>query len=349
MYAVKNQTTQPISAFPIFNNWEEVAYGWYYALPSHEIKNKEVKPFQLCGQELVIFRGEDGKVGVLDAYCPHMGTHLGKGKVVGNNVRCFFHHWQFNREGACTNVPCQTEIPPKAKVPHYAVCEKFGAIWIYPGSEPLHPLADFSEIKADEDIIVRFDKSYERTCHHHVTMINGIDPQHLKTVHELDIEMKVDIAEPEAGNLIDITLTGKIGEGNTLEKVSRFLLGDQYSYSMRYDHGNNGFLTLMKDVYFFGRKWPTLHMIFAYRPLEKGRILVQPIFVTKKRKGILGRLASELLLWMTKKGFYSLQGEDGAVYENMRFYPGNLLSIDRPIGQYIQYVNKLKPSPWKLP
>lgn len=348
MYVVKNQTTQPISDFPVFNNWNEVAYGWYYALPSHELAPKGVKAIQLCGQELVLFRGEDGKVGALDAYCPHMGTHLGKGKVVGNTVRCFFHHWQFNTEGTCTNIPCQADIPAKAKVPYYSVVEKFGAIWVYPDAAPRHELVDFPEITKDDQTIIHFGPSYERTCHHHVTMINGIDPQHLKTVHSLDIEMKVDIAEPEQGNMIDISLTGKIGEGNLFEKVSRFLLGTEYSYSMRYDHGNNGFLTLMKDVHFFGRKWPTLHMIFAYRPITKGRILVQPIFVTKKRSGFFGKVIESALLWMTKKGFNSLQGEDGEVYENMRFYPANLLGMDRPIAQYIQYVNKLKPSPWKL-
>lgn len=326
-----------------------MANGWYYAFPSSALKKGEVKPLQLCGQELVVFRGQDGNVGALDAYCPHMGTHLGRGKVVNNNVRCFFHHWQFDKQGSCKLVPCQEEIPAKAKVPSYAVCEKFGSIWIYPSSNPEHELCDFPEFSNGEELTIQFGESYTRTCHHHVTMINGIDPQHLKTVHSLDIEMKVDIAEPREGTLIDIALAGKIGEGKLTEKIARFFLGNQYSYSMRYDHANNGLLTLMKDVSFRGRKWPTLHMIFAYRPLEKGRMMVQPIYVTKKRRGFGGPLVSAVLLWMTKRAFFSLQGEDGAVYENMRFYPSNLLSMDRPIAQYIQYVNKLKPSPWKLP
>lgn len=349
MYSVKNQTTQPIQDFPVFNNWNEVANGWYFAFPSKSLKKGDLKPLQLCGQELVVFRGEDGRVGALDAYCPHMGTHLGRGKVVKNNVRCFFHHWQFDKEGSCKLVPCQEEIPAKAKVPSYAVCEKFGSIWIYPSSEPQHQLCDFPELSNGEKLTIEFGEAYTRTCHHHVTMINGIDPQHLKTVHSLDIEMKVDIAEPREGTLIDIALTGKIGKGKLPEKVARFFLGDQYSYSMRYDHANNGLLTLMKDVAFKGRKWPTLHMIFAYRPLAKGKMMVQPIYVTKKRTGVMGSLVSMFLLWLTKRAFFSLQGEDGAVYENMRFYPSNLLSIDRPVAQYIQYVNKLKSSPWKLP
>jgi nitrite reductase/ring-hydroxylating ferredoxin subunit len=349
MYSVKNQTTQPIPDFPVFNNWEQVAVGWYFALPSRALKPGAVTALQLCGQELVLFRTAAGTVAALDAYCPHMGTHLGRGRVVGEHVRCFFHHWEFGVDGACAKVPCQPEIPARAKLRAYTVREKFGAIWVYPGSAPAAELADFPDLPATEALDVEFGASYERSCHHHVTMINGLDPQHLKTVHALDIEMAVEIAEASRGGLIDITLTGKIGAGNLRESLARFLFGETYSYSMRYDHGNNGLLTLMKDVAFRGRRWPSLHMIFAYRPVEKGRTLVQPIYLTRRRRGIPGRLLSRFLLWLTKRAFFALQGEDGAVYENMRFYPGNLLPIDGPVGQYIQYVNKLEPSPWKLP
>jgi len=348
MYTIKNQTTQPISEFPVFNNWNVIANGWYFAMPSADLKARDIKSLQLCGQELVIFRGENGSVFVMDAYCPHMGTHLGKGKVVGNNLRCFFHHWQFDGNGVCVHIPCQKEISDKAKVLSYTVVELYESIWIYPSAQAPHDLCDFPELSHKVDKIISFGKSYERTCHHHVTMINGIDPQHLKTVHNLDIEMSVDISENENGNRIDINLKGKIGRKNWRERLARFFLGQEYSYSMRYDHGNNGFLTLMKDVHFKGWKWPTLHMIFAYQPLEKGRMLVQPIYITKKRSGIIGFIISSILLWLTKRAFLSLQGEDGEVYENMRFYPGNLLSIDRPVSQYIQFVNKLKLSLWKL-
>jgi len=349
MHSIKNQSTQPVTEFPVFNNWSVVANGWYFAMPSSELKSLDVKAFQLCGQELVLFRGSDGRVSALDAYCPHMGTHLGKGKVIGNHLRCFFHHWKFDGKGDCVHIPCQKEIPERAKVPSYSVIEMYESIWIYPSANPSRELLDFQELTHESPKMITFGKSYERSCHHHVTMINGIDPQHLKMVHNLDIEMSVEINESERESCLDVTLNGKIGAGNSKEKLARFFLGDQYSYAMRYDHGNNGFLTLMRDVYFKTWKWPTLHMIFAYRPIEKGRILVQPIYISRKRSGVIGWIISKVLLWLTKRAFYSLQGEDGEVYENMRFYPGALLAIDRPVAQYIQFVNKLKPSPWKLP
>ncbi len=345
----RNQTTQPIGPLPVFNNPGVVALGWYYVCPAREVKLLQAKSFEICGHQLVIFRGDDHKLRALDAYCPHMGTHLGVGKVVGTQIRCFFHHWKFNERGDCTEIPCQREIPVRAKLKPYSVIEKYDSIWIYPNENEDRPLADFDELMGHELLTV-FGKSYTRTCHHHVTMINGIDPQHLKTVHNLNIEMDLEISEQHGGRQIDITLSGKIPDVTVKEKIAQFLLGANYGYSMRYDHASAGFLTLMKNVSLFGGslKLPTLHMIFAYRPLNREATFVQPIFITKKRSGLLGFLFSRFLIFLTQRGFYALQGEDGMVYENMRFYPQNLLPIDRPVAKFIQYVNKLPLSPWRL-
>lgn len=285
---IQNQGTQPVTTFPVFNNWDVVALGWYFVSKSSEIKINEVKGFKICGQEIVVFRNADNELRSMDAYCPHMGTHLGVGKVVGKNIQCFFHHWKFNGSGECVDIPCKTankeKIQAKAKNQSYKVTEKFGAIWVYPSSEPESQLAAFEEFSS-EDVVFEFGKPYERSCHHHVTMINGIDPQHLKTVHAIDLEMNINIAEKSSGDLIDFTLSGKIGDTTFKDRLTRKILGESYSYSMRYDSANNGFLTLMRDVRLFGTGpyLPRLHMIFAYRPIDKGRTLVQPIYVNKKK------------------------------------------------------------------
>jgi hypothetical protein len=117
---------------------------------------------------------------------------------------------------------------------------------------------------------------------------------------------------------------------------------------MLYDHASNGFLTLVKNSYWFGgkNKIPALYMIFAYRPVGHNKTQVQPIFLTHKRSGVIGALKARALIWITQIGFRALQGEDGEVYENMRFNPNKLLPIDRLVGQYIQYVNKIPTSVW---
>src|SRR5688572_25212811 len=58
-----------------------------------------------CGRQLVAFRTDSGQVAVLDARCVHMGSNLSAGEVVGESIRCPFHHWQFGVDGRCTSIP----------------------------------------------------------------------------------------------------------------------------------------------------------------------------------------------------------------------------------------------------
>lgn len=58
----------------------------------------------IAGQNLVVYRGEDGIVYALDAYCLHMGANLGVGgEVVNNNcIQCPFHGWLYDgKTGHC--------------------------------------------------------------------------------------------------------------------------------------------------------------------------------------------------------------------------------------------------------
>lgn len=312
---------------------------------SKDLGINQIRSLMIGKQSVVLWRSSAKQVYALDAYCPHMGTHFSKGKVVGENIRCFFHHWQFDGEGKCQDIPAAPAHCSTVKTQSYAVTEKYESLWIFPRNKAPAPLAEFEELLAS-DVEVVFDQSYTRSCHHHVTMINGIDAQHLKTVHNIDIEMNVSIQENT--RQIEIVLTGEIGKAKFSERLARKIIGSTYSYAMKYDHASTGLLTLLKNSFWLGKlkKTPSLHMIFAFRPMEDGKSFVQPMFITKKRRGLIGRAQSALLLWLTKRAFRSLQGEDGEVYDNMRFHPGALLPVDRPVVQYIQYVNRLPSSAW---
>lgn len=331
------------SAMQIFNNWNVVAKGWYIASPSHALPKEKVKSVEVCGQRIVIFRGEDGQVRALDAYCPHLGTDLGIGQVDGNWIRCAFHHWAFDETGQCQNIPCQPEIPIKAKLQAYATEEKYGFIWIYPDTSAPERVADFDELKG-KAIEIQYDRAFERSCHHHICMMNGIDAQHLKTIHHLDIKMELSLDQDDSGTQIDFTMRGQFPQTTFRERLGQRFLGSTYEYSMRYAHGCIGLLTMMKNV----RLFPPLHMIFAYTPIALGRTQIQPIYVTEKRQGIIGWLISQFLLLCTRLAYYMLRDEDGEIYDNIRFNPKVLLSIDTPLVQYMEYVNQLQPSQWSL-
>ncbi|MBE9029685.1 aromatic ring-hydroxylating dioxygenase subunit alpha [filamentous cyanobacterium LEGE 11480] len=337
-----NTTVDPKLTQPIFNQANVVTKGWYVGCRSAELPIGKAKSLDLCGQRIVLYRGADAVVRALDAYCPHLGTDLGLGRVDGNHIRCFFHHWAFDPSGECQDIPCGAKIPSNANVRAYATDEKYGLIWIYPDRTAPTGVAEFDELR-DRELVMHYDTPLERGCHHHICMMNGIDAQHLQTVHGLSIDMQLDLqADPSAG-LIDFTMSGAVPDTTAKERLIKWFLGEQYCYSMRYAYGCLGLLTMMKGV-----KWvPPLHMLYAYMPIAGGqRTRILPIYVTAKRTGIFGWLTAQFLLVLTRLAYYFLRDEDGQVYDNIRFAPNALLAIDAPLVRYMQYVNQLEPSCW---
>jgi 3-ketosteroid 9alpha-monooxygenase subunit A len=113
----------PFPAYP--NGWFRVAY-------SHELEVGDVVPLRSLGRDLVLFRDEQGAARVLDAHCRHLGAHLGYGgKVEGTGIRCPFHAWLWNADGACTDIPYAKRIPPAAKMRAWDICEKNGIVFVW--------------------------------------------------------------------------------------------------------------------------------------------------------------------------------------------------------------------------
>lgn len=129
--------------------------GWFAVGSSSEIGRKPVA-LRYFGQDLVAYRGESGRVVVLDAYCPHMGTHLASGPstatsrspthMEGDNIRCPFHAWRFGPDGVCNHIPYHDgPIPPAARIKSWTVEEKYGVVFVWHDAEeqaPDYPLID---------------------------------------------------------------------------------------------------------------------------------------------------------------------------------------------------------------
>ena len=95
----ENLGTQPLAAFRAFNRPEVVTEGWYPACPSAEIPVGKARSVALCGHRLALYRGESGRVHALDAFCAHMGADLANGRVVGEALEGYFHHWMYGGYG----------------------------------------------------------------------------------------------------------------------------------------------------------------------------------------------------------------------------------------------------------
>lgn len=106
--------------------------GWFMVGYSDELEPGGALRLTYFGKELVLFRGHDGVARVLDAYCPHLGAHLGVGGVVvESTIRCPFHGWRFDGEGKCVEVPYAKRIPPKSSLECWPVVEKNGLVMVW--------------------------------------------------------------------------------------------------------------------------------------------------------------------------------------------------------------------------
>lgn len=87
--------------------------GWFRIASSWELKRGDVKNIKMFGRYIALFRGEDGIVYALDAFCTHMGANLAEGGQVKwkRCLECPFHGWTF--DGATGECVLSENLDPK--------------------------------------------------------------------------------------------------------------------------------------------------------------------------------------------------------------------------------------------
>ena len=141
----------PVGSEPIASNarypFTPYPKGWFRAAYSDELGPGEIKNLSFFGREWVLYRSESGEARLVDPYCVHLGAHLGHGgEVVGERIRCPFHHWEFDGEGKCAKIPYAKRIPPRARINAHSVVEKNGLIFFYHDREAASPAFDLPDL-----------------------------------------------------------------------------------------------------------------------------------------------------------------------------------------------------------
>ncbi len=186
--------------------------GWFRVADSADLAPGQIKAVHYFGQDLVLFRGEDGRAHLLDAYCAHLGAHLGHGgEVCGNTLRCPFHAWRYDGSGKCVEIPYAKRIPPKAHIRAWTLCEKVGIIFAHYDSEggaPAYELPDVPEWGSEEwsppDSI-----TFKVRAHCQEMAENVVDDAHFKYVHGTH-SMPESSAEID-GHIFHVVSKSKVG------------------------------------------------------------------------------------------------------------------------------------------
>jgi phenylpropionate dioxygenase-like ring-hydroxylating dioxygenase large terminal subunit len=157
------------------NDWHVVAF-------SKDIKDGELLPIRLLGEELVAWR-HNGKVQLWKDLCIHRGAQLSKGWVVDGTVVCPYHGWRYNCEAKCVFIPAHPDTPPplKARAFPHRVEERYGFIWGSLGN-PEHEIPVFPEWE-DKEFRVFHAGPYPFGANAFRSVENFIDATHFPFVH----------------------------------------------------------------------------------------------------------------------------------------------------------------------
>lgn len=157
--------------------------GWYLVEPSAQLRAEQVLQKRWMGREIIVWRDRAGAVCVADAFCPHLGAHLGPkagGRVRNGNLVCPFHGFEFDAVGRCAATP-HGPPPRKASLGAYPVQEVNGfifAYWDHRGRSPTWRIPSVSDGGNNRVIAKQRMRS-----HPQATTEGAVDFGHLQHVH----------------------------------------------------------------------------------------------------------------------------------------------------------------------
>jgi len=158
---------------------------WHPVAVAAELKEKPIKQVRILGEDLVLYRGGDGRYGLLAERCSHRGASLGYGKIEGSNIRCPYHGWLYDPAGRCVEQPAESPdstYKERVKHPAYPVEKLAGMLFAYMGPKPAPLLPRY-------DVLTRTDGERwivvlpRLNCNWLQPMENSVDPTHVHYLH----------------------------------------------------------------------------------------------------------------------------------------------------------------------
>jgi len=173
---------------------------WIPACLSEELAEPDGKPvkIRLLGEDLVVFRDSDGRVGVLDEYCPHRRVSLAYARNEECGLRCLYHGWKMDVEGNVVEMasePPESGFVEKVKMKAYPAREAGGFVWTYMGPRETMPEFEPPAFAPTPETRVSIVKIHV-DCNWAQILEGQIDSAHSSSLHSSDMKpAKVDSAK----------------------------------------------------------------------------------------------------------------------------------------------------------
>jgi phthalate 4,5-dioxygenase len=139
---------------------------------------------RIFGEDLVLFRDDQGRPGLLGLHCSHRGADLSYARVEDGGLRCLYHGWLYDVCGKVLEQPGEPDGGAnRHEISHLAYpCREAGGVivtFMGPGEPPLLPNYDFLTAPEDYRTVVKIFHS----CNYLQSNEGNIDPVHLSFLH----------------------------------------------------------------------------------------------------------------------------------------------------------------------
>lgn len=163
---------------------------WVPVCLTEEVSEPDGDPVhaRILGEDLVVFRDTEGRVGVMDEYCPHRRVSLVYGRNEDCGLRCLYHGWKMDVEGTVIEMvsePAASSMAEKVKHKAYKVQEWGGMVWAFMGPQDQVPEFVPPSWAPERDTKVSIAKVLV-PCNWAQILEGAIDSAHSSSLHSSD-------------------------------------------------------------------------------------------------------------------------------------------------------------------
>jgi 5,5'-dehydrodivanillate O-demethylase len=149
-----------------------------------DLESKWTQRVRLLGEDLVIFKDRQGRLGLIAEQCPHRRASFAHGIPTENGIRCPYHGWEYNAQGKCIHQPNEQDkcaFRDKVSTDAYPVQEMGGMLFAYMGPQPQPLLPRWDGFVAQNTI--RIMGRTILPINWLQIMENSLDPVHTEWLH----------------------------------------------------------------------------------------------------------------------------------------------------------------------
>ena len=161
---------------------------WHPIATVADIERERVMKVRRLGEDLVLYKTRRDQYGLIQERCPHRSASLAFGIPHEDGLRCPYHGWLFNGQGACLEQPFDdvaqedNTFKDKIRVDAYPVETLGGLVFAYMGPPEKKPLLPRWQAFATEGVNRSIGVT-ELPCNWLQCMENSLDPVHFEWLH----------------------------------------------------------------------------------------------------------------------------------------------------------------------